>query len=213
MSDINEKHTSTEPTDPAPASTPAPGTSQPKDPIELFPENPPAAENAAAEEIKQATAGLFARFKFSKGRGRPRKDGLPGKLDGALEGGAVAAVPVDRAELDRARDQNFVRKCLSKISKALFRSFDQLLESKAVAVTKDRQFAKELVASTTPNKEELDDIADVLDECLSYMKVDKKYVPLVAGIAVISGIGIRYAGAFRELNLRQSENAGQPQKV
>ena len=191
---------------PAASQAPAPATpaTQPDD--ELFPAPDAPAQNSTAQKISAATGGLFEKFGWKRGPGRPRKDGQPNKsaipimapAEIAGENGGPPAGP-------RAFDSTLVKRCVASIGKAACGFFDKQLEAKAVAATGDRAYAAELVKQTTATSQELDALGEVTDILLKQMGVDTRHLPLICACTVVAGAGARYAIAFRALNAEMAK--------
>ena len=197
---------------PVPIMETKPSTSAPD---ELFSEAAPDSANPVAQKVNAASAGVFEKFGqfFKRGRGRPRKDGGPKISDlpvvapplaGPLAGSApLAAAPAPPdSNGSRPFDKNLVARCVAAVGKSIAGFFDKKLEAKAIAVTGDREFARQLVRETTVTPEGLQALGEVTDILLKELKVETKHLPLICACAVLAGEGGRYYLAFKSLDAR-----------
>lgn len=167
-------------------------------------ENP--VESSILEKIKSTAAGVFERHGvlYKRGGGRPRKDGLPNKLDQPLNAPATAlpAIAAGDSALPAASnlDPVLVRRCCSAILKSITGFCDKRLFRKAVKKTADPKFAQQLIVDTTITKEEIDAFAELGEICLRKYGVGTEYAPEIGLAVILGGLGVRYMEAFKSLD-------------
>jgi hypothetical protein len=114
-----------------------------------------------------------------------------------------AGGPAPAREPDRSV---IIRECFKKVGKAGASFLDRILQSKALAASDgDKDFAARVVTETTATPEEIAAFADLGEICLRELKLDLRFLPIVAAGTVLAGGGIRYGLAIRELNAVISE--------
>lgn len=189
---------------------------QPEIPNVTPPEAPIAVEGSTIEKIRTSGAKVFAAAGqlFSKGRGRPRKDGQPGKSDIPLNGPAPAAPVVPGATVQpviSGFDPAMVKKCVSAVFKAASGILNKILFTKAVNASKgDVRFANELCKSCEITPEEMDSFSDLASICLQKYGVGTEYVPEIGAAVILGGIGVRYYAAFKSLQVEVAASPANP---
>jgi hypothetical protein len=182
---------------------------------ELFPENGAPASNSSRKKVDAASAGVFARFGeyFKRGRGRPRKDGAPKISDVVLPtppAGVVSAPAGGGAPSGGPDNTGIIRAACLRVAKATAAFFDRMLGNRALVATNDPQFAAQIVKETTALPEELDAFADLAALAIAEMKLQVKWVPVVAAGTVLAGGVMRYGLAMKGVNAMLAEKmAGQ----
>jgi hypothetical protein len=171
----------------------------------------PTAQTSLFEKISEKAGRLFEKHgvTFKRGRGRPRKDGLPKATDVPLEsfGASPAqAAPVVAAPVAApAFDASIVRRCVSAVVKALKGFGDSKLFNKAFRATNDSKFARDLVAETTVTEEEIAALSELSEICLRKYGVGTEYCPEVGLLAIVAGGVVRYSVAMKTLEAKISE--------
>ena len=140
---------------------------------------------------------------FKRGGGRPRKDGLPNKLDVPLNA-PPTALPLGTtpapAPAPAGLDPALVKKCCSAVVKAFKGFLDKSLFNKARRrYPDDPKFCNQLIVDTTITQEETDAFAELSEICLRKYGVGSEYAPEIGLAAVVLGVGVRYAAAFKAL--------------
>lgn len=168
-------------------------------------------QSSLFEKIGEKAGRIFEKhgITFKRGRGRPRKDGLPKATDVPLEtGGASPAPPAPLASAPVAApgfDSNLVVRCVKAVVKALKGFGDSKLFNKAVQATGDSKFARDLVAETTVTEEEISALSELSEICLRKYGVGTEYCPEVGLVAIVAGGVIRYTVALRSIESKIAE--------
>jgi hypothetical protein len=188
------------------------GVAAPSDPVQptqqndsLFGENPVASADNTFEKIKRATKGVFEKHgvTFRRGGGRPRKDGMPNKLDIPINA-PPTALPLgttpDLAPATPGLDPALVKKCCNAVIKAFKGFLDKTLFNKARRkYPDDPKFCSQIIVDTTITNEEADAFSELAEVCLRKYGVGTEYAPEIGLGAIVIGIGVRYAVAFKSL--------------
>lgn len=177
------------------------------------------APESVVEKIKRTTRGVFERHGvlWKRGGGRPRKDGAPGKLDTPVNA-PVTALPLGSAapvsDPAPGLDPVLVRRCCTAVVKAFKGFFDKALFRKAQAkYPDDPKFCQELVTDTTITQEEADGFSELAEICLRKYGVGTEYAPEIGLGAIVLGIGVRYAAAFKGLEIKKEEKPDRPTAI
>ena len=176
----------------------------------LFPNEPdsnanPPVEASRIEKIITAGKSIFEKHgvAFKRGGGRPRKDGMPNKLDVPLNAPPTnlplaatspGAVPV------QGLDPDLVRRCCSAVIKAATGFLDDRLWKKALKAGIPETKAKQILVDCSVTKEECDSFGELATICLQKYGVGSQYAPEVGLAAVIVGVGVRYSLAMKTIS-------------
>jgi hypothetical protein len=114
----------------------------------------------------------------------------------------VPAIPADGAP---AFDAALVRRCIAAVVKALRGFADKKLWRKAMLASDDSKFASDLVKETTVTQEELDSFSELTEICLRKYGVGTQYAPEIGLLAIVTGVGVRYAVAMQMLEAKLAE--------
>lgn len=188
--------------------TPSPDLFQ--TPNEQTPDTGTPAETSRFEKLKQAAKGVFEKHGviYKRGGGRPRKDGAPNKLDTplnvpatAIPANAAASAPVG----DTALDSETVRKCCSAVIKGFSAWADRKLFKKGKKIGLDAKEINQVIADTAITEEEIKSFSTLTEICLRKYGVGTQYAPEIGLAAVVAGVGLRYAAAFKAFEPEKPE--------
>lgn len=188
-----------------PTSTPDPGQSQPPPKNEPIPTEDSPPQTSFFDKIRNIGGSVFERHgvQFKRGRGRPRADGLPGKLDVPLSAPATA-LPLgtrpDSANPDKIRISNLVKKCVKAFIQSVAGFADSIVFRKAVQAKYPKPEAQELVAKTTITEGECDAFGELTNLLVEQMALDPKYLPVITAIVITTGVATRYMLTIKTLN-------------
>jgi hypothetical protein len=169
------------------------------------------AQNSLFEKISEKAGRLFEKHgvTFKRGRGRPRKDGLPKATDVPLDAGSASPAPaaplVDAPVAAPGFDSNLVIRCVKAVVKALKGFGDSKLFNKAMQATGDAKFSRDLVAETTVTEEEISALAELSEICLKKYGVGTEYCPEIGVAAILAGGVIRYTVALKSIEAKIAE--------
>lgn len=172
---------------------------------------PATAQTSLFEKISEKAGRLFEKHgvTFKRGRGRPRKDGLPKATDVPIESGSAStapSAPVVAAPVPAPGfDSNLVIRCVKAVVKALKGFGDSKLYNKALQATGDGKFARDLVAETTVTEEEIAALAELSEICLKKYGVGTEYCPEIGVCAILAGGVIRYTVALKSIEAKITE--------
>lgn len=85
---------------------------------------------------------------------------------------------------------------------------DRMLLNRALYATADEAFAKKLVGETTINEVETAAFVELGEIALRELKLQSRYLPLIACGTVALGTGVRYGFALKSVNKMCAEKDG-----
>lgn len=158
----------------------------------------------------------FGQF-FKRGRGRSTKDGRPKVSDiplGPVPGAVVSPPPGGPAPAGGPDNTVVIRACFERVGKAGAAFLDRILQNRALAASDgDKTFAAQVVAGATATPEEISAFADLGVIALKELKLELRFLPIIAAGTVMAGGAVRYGLAFREVNaaLKEKQAKQNPQ--
>jgi hypothetical protein len=123
---------------------------------------------------------------------------------------AQAGSPAPPGGPDRSA---IIRGCFLKVGKSGAAFLDRILQNKAIEATGDKSYAAELVAATTATKEEIEAFADLGEIILKELKLDLRFLPIIAAGTIMAGGAMRYGVAIKGVQdlLKQKRAKENPQ--
>jgi len=170
-----------------------------------FGEAPPAAKVSLLEKLRGAGHSVREKYGvwFQRGPGRPRLDGDPSAGDIPLNA-PVTGLPVGAASV-RPGDAppgstGAVRRCYKALAKAFSGFADKIIFAKAVLLSNDKVFARELVTEVSMTEPEAEAFGQLVEELSRMFGAEEKYMVLGASIATVAAVGGRYVVVMRDLD-------------
>lgn len=167
--------------------------------------NPADSQAGLAAKILGSAKAAFGRTmaKVQRGRGRPKN--CPGcgnpETKCICPGGSpqIQAGPISGPAGGQAIDDEIITEAVGAIIKTATGTADFFLLEKARQKSDDREWIESTLARCQPTEGELEALGKLSAICLKKYGVGTEYCPEIGLAAILTGIGCRYAVAFRSI--------------
>jgi hypothetical protein len=97
---------------------------------------------------------------------------------------------------------NVVKRCYKTLAKSVTGWADKLIYRKVYELTRDKEYATQVVLECSLTDPEADAVGDLAAELGAMFGADEKMMALAAGFVTVGAVGGRYVMAIRDLNSR-----------